>query len=63
MRQELQEDRRAGDRVFDRAMGSEWLDIVGGRSARSETKEETSKAQPAEKNKDDDGPPGPARTL
>jgi hypothetical protein len=48
---------------FHRAMGSELLDIVKG-SAPSETKEETSKAQPSERNKDDDGgKPGPACTL
>jgi hypothetical protein len=32
-------------------------------SARSETIEETSEAQPSEKNRDDGGTPGPARTL
>jgi hypothetical protein len=67
IRQDFREDRRAGDRkaisrVFDWATGIEQLDIVEG-SAPSETKEETSKAQPSEKNKDDGGTPGPIRNL
>jgi hypothetical protein len=43
-------------------MGSELLGIVDG-STSSGTKEETSKRQPSEKKKDDDGTPGPACAL
>jgi hypothetical protein len=55
IRQDLQEDRRVSNqkvnsRAFDWATGSECLDIMEG-SAPSETKEETSKAQPLEKKK------------
>jgi hypothetical protein len=55
IRQDLQEYRRAGNRkvnrrVFDWTKGNECLDIVEG-SAPSETKEETSKAQPLDKKK------------
>jgi hypothetical protein len=66
MQHDLQEDSRAGDRkannqVFDWAAESEQLDIME-RSALSEMKEETSKAQPSEKT-DDGGMPGLAHAL
>jgi hypothetical protein len=53
IRQDLQEDSRAGDRkansrVFDWVTGSESLDIVEGSRPSPETKKETSKAQPSE---------------
>jgi hypothetical protein len=52
----------ASSRDFRKVTGSEWLDIVEG-LAPSKMAEEVSKAQPSEKNKDDDGAPGLTHTL
>jgi hypothetical protein len=67
MRHDLQKDLKAWDqksnsRVFDWAMRSEWVAVVDG-SAPSKTKEEKSKAQSSEKNKDNGGSPGLYHTL